>query len=252
MTAACWLRAILRGVPIAVTIFGLLPVVILLRIVGANRAAQRIVMLASRTTLTLMGLRPHISGTPDPRAGAFVANHSGWPDIFTLSAAVPVNFVSKAEVSRWPGIGVVARGTGTIFIERRRTQAGLHRDVLSERLAAGDRLLFFPEGTSTDNARVLPFRPSLFEVFRGEAFAGKLVQPVAVRYRAPEGYDPRLYAWWGDMDFVPHFLMVLGLPRQGKVEVRFLPAVDPAAFEDRKALAADLTTAVRRAVTGAT
>lgn len=232
-----WLRAGHRGLRIAGWVFGLLPLVIALRLAGAGGAAQRVVSFASRRSLAVLGLKLEVQGTPDPAARAFVANHSGWPDIFTLSAAHPVNFVSKSEVARWPGIGLVARGTGTLFIERRGSQAAAQRDAIAARIAAGDRLLFFPEGTSTDNRRVLPFRPSLFAAFFDPAFQGHKVQPVSVIYTAPEGTDPRLYAWWGDMDFAPHFLTVLGLPRQGKVEVVFHPALDPHGHGDRKALA---------------
>ncbi|MEM7438531.1 MAG: lysophospholipid acyltransferase family protein [Pseudomonadota bacterium] len=243
---ADWMRVVVRGLVIAITVFGLLPFVILLRAVGFGPAAQRIVTFASRVTLRMIGLRMTLSGTVAPRTRALVANHSSWLDIFVLTAACPLNFVSKAEVAKWPGIGLVARGTGTVFIARRRTEAAEHRDTMMARLQAGDRLLFFPEGTSTDGQRVLPFRPTLFASVLGPEFAGYAVQPVSVRYHAPDGADPRIYGWWGQMDFAPHFLAMLGLARHGRVDVIFGDPLLPDAFADRKALSKAAENAVRR------
>ncbi|MBC6442150.1 MAG: 1-acyl-sn-glycerol-3-phosphate acyltransferase [Rhodobacteraceae bacterium] len=245
ITVAGWARAVLRGLPIIFVIFGLLPFVILLRATGHSDHARRIVCFASRITLRIMGLRLRLSGTVAPNTRVFVANHSSWLDIFVLTAAQPMNFVSKAEVAGWPGIGLVARSTGTVFIARRRVEAIVHRDQLAARLASGDRLMIFPEGTSTDGRRVLPFRPTLFAALQGKAFEGYQVQPVSVRYAATAGRDSRLYGWWGDMDFAPHFLAILALEGHGSVQVRFGTPLSPADFADRKALAAAAEAAVR-------
>lgn len=250
ITALGWGRVALKGLVIALTVFGLLPFVIVLRALDARRTAQGIVTFASRVTLRIIGLRLKLSGQVHPDTQAFVANHSTWLDIFVLTAAHPLNFVSKAEVAGWPGIGWVARGTGTVFIARRRTEAVEHRDKMAARLAAGDKLLFFPEGTSTDGQRVLSFRPTLFASVLREAFVGRTIQPISVKYHAPEGADPRLYAWWGDMDFAPHFLLMLALPRHGQVHVRFGEPLQPADFADRKALSAAAENAVRAGFEG--
>jgi 1-acyl-sn-glycerol-3-phosphate acyltransferase len=85
-----------------------------------------------------------------------VANHAGWLDIFTLNAVQRVYFVSKSEVAAWAGVGVLARVTGTVFIDRQARQAAEQARMLQDRLAAGHRLLFFPEGTSSDARRVHP------------------------------------------------------------------------------------------------
>jgi 1-acyl-sn-glycerol-3-phosphate acyltransferase len=176
-----------------------------------------------------------------------VANHASWLDIFTLNALARIYFVSKAEVARWPGIGWLARATGTVFIERRASAAKAQRDVFHERLARGHRLLFFPEGTSTDGRRVLPFKSTLFDAFFDEAHREDVwIQPVTVNYRAPEGADPRYYGWWGDMDFGSHFAMVLAARRQGSVEVVFHDPVRVDDFDDRKALARHLEEVVAR------
>jgi lyso-ornithine lipid O-acyltransferase len=143
--------------------------------------------------------------------GAVVANHSSWMDIFALNARKRVYFVSKAEVARWPGIGWLARATGTVFINRDPKEARAQQTVFEARLKAGHKLLFFPEGTSTDGQRILPFKSTLFGAFFAPDLRDILwVQPVTVIYTAPPGEDPRFYAWWGDMSFGGHLLKDAG------------------------------------------
>lgn len=179
--------------------------------------------------------------------GALVANHSSWLDIFALNAATRLYFVSKAEVAGWPGIGLLAKITGTVFIARDRGQARAQQDVFEDRLLAGHRLLFFPEGTSTDNFRVLPFKSTLFAAFFTEKLRNTLyIQPISVVYTAPEGQDPRFYGWWGDMDFGPHALIMLAQPRGGSVKVICHPPVPVRDMEDRKAMAVTMEKAVRQ------
>lgn len=181
--------------------------------------------------------------------GAMVANHASWLDIFALNARAPVVFVAKAEVAGWPGIGLLARATGTLFIQREaRGEAARQAEALAGRLRAGQRLLFFPEGTSSDNRRCLPFKPALFAGLLLPGLpTGLRVQPVTVRYEGPPGEDPRFHAWWGDMEFGPHALAVLAAPRGGRVTVTFHPPI-PVEGRDRKRLAAEAEAAVRSAL----
>jgi len=163
-----------------------------------------------------------------------------------LNASKRVFFVAKAEVAGWPVIGWLARGTGTLFIRRDRREARRQQTLFEERLRAGHHLLFFPEGTSTDGARVLPFKTTLFAAFTTEALRGFLtVQPVSLRYHAPEGEDACFYGWWGDMDFAHGLLKVLAVRRQGWVDVVYHPPLRVADYPDRKALAAACEAAVR-------
>jgi 1-acyl-sn-glycerol-3-phosphate acyltransferase len=182
-------------------------------------------------------------------AGAMVANHSTWLDIFALNAQAPVVLASKAEVARWPGIGLLARATGTLFIRREsRSEVKEQALAVTERLLAGETLLFFPEGTSTDGQRVLTFKPALFAGLLAPGLPDSLcVQPVTLSWEAPRGEDPRFYAWWGGMEFGPHALAVLAARRPGAVRITFHPpiAVDG---RDRKSLAAQAEAAVRSAL----
>lgn len=193
----------------------------------------------SRWGLGLLGLRHVVRGTP-VRAGALVANHCSWIDILTLRAVTLMYFVSKAEVRTWPVVGFITHVCGTIYIERRRSQAKRQEQMLRERIAAGQLLCFFPEGTSTDGLRVLPFKSSLFSVFfHDHQGADLLVQPVTLRYRpAPgSGLPAEFYGWWGDMRLGAHVWAVMSRSFGGTAEVMFHQPVDPRDFADRKALA---------------
>ena len=178
--------------------------------------------------------------------GAIVANHSSWLDIFALNARKRIYFVSKAEVAKWPGIGWLAQATGTVFIRRDSREARTHVETFVDRLSAGHKLLFFPEGTSTDGRRVLPFKPTLFAAFFADGLRETLsIQPVSVVYFAASGVDPRQYGWWGEMDFGPHLLSTLGAVNQGSVKVIYHSPVKVSNYADRKTLARDLEAAVR-------
>ena len=206
----------------------------------------RITCAVCRIALRLVGIGYRIDGRPLTGDGIQVANHVSWLDIFALNAAAPLYFVSKAEVARWPGIGWLARATGTVFIRRDRRDAKAQVALLGDRLAAGHRLLLFPEGTSTDGRRVLPFKPTLFAAVLGASGDRALqVQPITLGYTAPPGADPAFYGWWGEMAFAPHLLAVLAAPRQGEVRVHYHPPVRVAETDSRKDLARRLEAAVR-------
>ena len=249
-----WCIAIMRIVPMFLVIFGGLLLLLLLRIFekplfGHNRPITPLLtQVVCRLALRIMGIKHQIGGRPMTNNGAVVANHSSWLDIFTLNAAQRVYFVSKSEVAAWPGIGWLARATGTVFIKRDRRQAKLQRDILSSRLQAGHKLLFFPEGTSTDGRQVLPFKSTLFAaLFEQSANSNIHVRPVSVVYKALKGCDDRFYGWWGDMAFDAHFLLTLSTWRQGRVEVVFSPPVAIAEFASRKELSKYLQSQVSSA-----
>jgi lyso-ornithine lipid O-acyltransferase len=252
------LRAVLRGLPLALVVFGGLTVLLLVRLVErplhgeARPWTPWITVAVCRAAIRILGLGWVSRGRPMPHPGALVANHTSWLDIFTLNAGGPIYFVSKAEVADWPGIGWLARATGTVFVRRDPREAHVQKTMFERRLGAGHRLLFFPEGTSTDGAQVLPFKPTLFAALYSDQTPDDLwVQPVTVVYRAPEGENADFYGWWGDMDFGPHLLKTLAARRQGRVEIDWHDAVRVADFHGRKALAVATEARVRDAHTAA-
>ncbi len=249
-----WVLVIVRGLPLAVLVFGGLFILLTVRMVerpiyGVHRPITPfITQFVCRNAFRILGMGFRSSGELMTRRGAVVANHSSWLDIFALNARKRVYFVSKAEVAKWPGIGWLARATGTVFIERDRKKAREQTLLFQERLNAGHKLVFFPEGTSTDGIRVLRFKTTLFAAFFTEGLRDFMyVQPVSVIYHAPTGQPNRFYGWWGDMDFGPHLLKTLGARRQGWVELIYHAPAKVSDFENRKALAAHCEDAVRHA-----
>jgi 1-acyl-sn-glycerol-3-phosphate acyltransferase len=247
-----WALALVRGAVLAVLVFGCLGLLLLVRLIerplwGLRRPLTPfITQFVCRNAFRVMGMGFSVRGDLMRHPGAVVANHSSWLDIFALNARKRIYFVSKAEVARWPGIGWLARATGTVFVQRDPRQARDQTVLFETRLTLGHKLLFFPEGTSTDGLRVLPFKPTLFQAFLSDHLRDFMyVQPVAVVYHAPKGLPERFYGWWGSMDFGPHLLRVLATRRQGSVELVYMPPVKVSDFSDRKALALDCETAVR-------
>jgi 1-acyl-sn-glycerol-3-phosphate acyltransferase len=252
-----WVRALARGIPLAILVFGGLLILLLVRLIerpifGLHRpVTPHITQFVCRNAFRIMGFRFETIGDVMRERGAVVANHSSWLDIFTLNARKRIYFVSKAEVASWPGIGWLARATGTVFIRRDRKEAKAQQEIFESRLLAGHKLLFFPEGTSTDGIVVLPFKSTLFQAFFTDHLRHEMhIQPATVIYIPRKGEDPRYYGWWGEMDFGSHLLKVLANPRQGAVRVVYHPPVRVDDFPNRKSLAAYAEKTVRSAMPG--
>lgn len=249
-----WVRVVIRGAVLGTLVFGCLIILLLVRLIerpifGLQRPiTPHITQFVCRNAFRILGMRFTSHGHLMTTRGAVVANHSSWLDIFALNARKRIYFVSKSEVARWPGIGWLARATGTVFIERNPKKAREQTALFEARLMAGHKLLFFPEGTSTDGRRVLPFKTTLFAAFFNDHLRPLMhIQPVAVIYRAPKGEPARYYGWWGEMAFGPHLLKILAARQQGAVDIHYLPPVKVADFPDRKSLGAHLETQVRTA-----
>jgi 1-acyl-sn-glycerol-3-phosphate acyltransferase len=174
----------------------------------------------------------------------FVSNHSSWVDVPVVGSVLPGSFVAKGDIEGWPVIRTIARLGRTVFVSRQRGTTVRERDAMQAVLARGDNLILFPEGTSSDGSRVLPFRSSFFAVAQGKAgdFASwpPLIQPVSVVYDRlnglPAGRSSRpVFAWYGDMDIASHFWrMTQHLDMRATVLLH--APLDPAAFPDRKSL----------------
>ena len=249
--AADWWRVVRRGgAAILVLLLGvalILPMRGIERLVYGSRRPWTgpHVQIVCRLVLICIGIDWRCKGQPMRGPGAIVANHSSWLDILTMNAALPIFFVSKAEVRHWPGINILTAVTNTHFVVRDPKFARQQAQEFAARVRAGHRLLFFPEGTSTDGHRVLPFKPTLFQGFLDPELPEALaIQPMSVAYHAPDGRDPRFYGWWGDMALGDHLLTVLSARRQGRVRVALHPPV-PVAGETRKTLALKTCESVR-------
>lgn len=191
----------------------------------------------------LMGLRVRVIGertrSRDGRPVVFVSNHSSWLDIPVLGGQLDACFIAKDDVARWPVIRTIAWLGRTVFVSRSRGSTARERDSMTERLAVGDNLILFPEGTTSDGSRVLPFRSAFFAIAEGKN--RPILQPVSVVYDRlaglPTGRSTRpLFSWYGDMDIASHFWQ-LAQHRGLRGTVLLHAPLDPAHFANRKELA---------------
>jgi lyso-ornithine lipid O-acyltransferase len=192
-----------------------------------------------RTIAWLMGLKMQVVGEQARgQSVLFVSNHSSWLDIVVLGGALDACFVAKREVGEWPVVNIVAKLGRTVFVSRNRTQTKGEAGLIRERLGTGDSVILFPEGTTSDGGRVLPFRSAFLSV----ADHARVVQPVSIVFDRLGGLpacrrDRPLFAWYGDMDIGSHFWRLARRSKTRATLVLHAP-LDPADYADRKALTA--------------
>jgi lyso-ornithine lipid O-acyltransferase len=224
-------------------------------------AARRFPNIFFRVVTRFMSIRIDLEGAPvSGRPCLYVANHLSWLDILVLSAVAPVCFIAKHEVARWPLFGLLATVGRTIYIDRdRRYDVKAVCAAIRQRLSQGECVVLFPEGTSSDGNRLLPFRSALLGAADFE-MGGEpvLVQPVTIAYTGvygiPLGRVRRpIFAWHGKMELLSH---LLGVGRIGPFEatVDFHPPSTVKDMGGRKLLAAycerTIRTSLIQALTG--
>lgn len=240
-----WLLAPLRAV------FFSLHVLLGVAIVGlifpwvSQRTRNRIKRGWSRILIALSGARLIVSGEPvdeamrrdgmvPQRSGPLVlANHISWMDIFAINAVVPGRFVAKAEIRKWPVVGLLVTGGGTLYIERgRRHAVAALNHTVREHLAAGEIVVVFAEGTTSDGSSVLPFHSNMVAP---AIELGAIVLPLALRY-TERGVRSRAAAFIDDAGLLASFAQIM-VARQLAIEVRVLPSIDPKDVPNRHAIA---------------
>jgi 1-acyl-sn-glycerol-3-phosphate acyltransferase len=216
---------------------------------------RKLPQLWHRIATRLVGIKIEQIGTPaSDRPLLIASNHASWVDITVVGSLMPLSFIAKSEVSGWPIFGLFARLQRTVFVNRtRRTETAQVADTIAERMAAGDAMVLFAEGTSNDGNCVLPFRSALLGAATraiGEDEASKVwVQPLSVAYQGfyglPMGRAHRPHvAWYGDMELAGH---LWGIFSRGALDVvvRWGEPVLVDRTTDRKALSRRLESEVR-------
>ncbi|MGH6924686.1 MAG: lysophospholipid acyltransferase family protein [Propylenella sp.] len=250
-----WIRFAGTAVVAALALAVLLPFHVVAVAIG-GRSSMKVAQLWQRFTCFLIGIRVRVTGAPaEDRPLLLLSNHNSWLDIPVLASVAPVSFIAKSEVATWPVVSFLARAQRTVFVDRKNRQAtGAHADEVASRLARGDIMVLFAEGTSSDGNKVLPFRSALVGAAQRAIADGATatVQPVAIAYRRmlglPLGRQHRpLVAWYGGTDLLPHLKSVLS---QGgiDVEVVFGPARKLSAKDNRKAATQEAGDLVRKLV----
>ena len=254
-----WLASWRLSAYISLTLL-LIPVQLLFIGLRWWRAAERLPRFYHRLCCGIFGFDVQLIGTICPtRPVLFVSNHTSYLDIPILGSILSASFVAKSEVAQWPLFGLLAKLQRTVFIDRRRHSMHRQRDSLQARLEAGGNLVLFPEGTSNDGNRVLPFRSALLSVAENRPQGEPLtVQPLSISYVSlngvPLGHGLRpLLAWYGDMTLASHLWHFCRLGRV-RVVVEFHPPTDITAFASRKGLTSycldQVAGGVSRAITG--
>jgi 1-acyl-sn-glycerol-3-phosphate acyltransferase len=248
---AAWRAALLLGSALGL---GLLQALLL---AITPRRGAFLPRLFHRLAVRIVGLRVTVHGRP-PETGAVlvVANHASWLDIPVIGVQVPARFVARADMRLWPGIGLLAGLHGSVFVDRmRRRGAAAAGAEIAERLRLGQTVVLFPEGTTSDGTRVLPFRSSLLGLpdvpWGGDTARAATIHPLAIVYTHRNGLPltrrefPAI-AWYGDMTLGPHLWQAL---KARSVDVSAIwgePVAAPPAVQ-RKALARVLEQHIREA-----
>lgn len=163
---------------------------------------RRILQNWSASLLSIFDVRIAIEDS-DPlhniRNGLIVTNHISWLDVFVLNAVVPMRFVAKSEVRRWPVIGWLCARAQTLFIERGKARSAARINLqLVQLLKCGECLAVFPEGTTTDGASVAHFHSSLLQP---AIDANVPLHPIAIRYQNEHGERSDVPAYIDDVSF---------------------------------------------------
>lgn len=209
--------------------YGLLMAAIYPRLPAKMR--RRILQHWSADLLTIFNVKLETAENPVSRGGLIVSNHISWLDVFVLNSVMPMCFVAKSEVRRWPAIGWLCARANTLFIERGNARAASRMNTqLSALMRQGECLAVFPEGTSTDGAQVAHFHAFLLQP---AIDANVALHPIAIRYQDESGERSTAAAYCGDISFGASLWTLLNTAVL-HVRVVATPPLDAAAFERRE------------------
>ena len=198
------------------------------------------IQIWSQQLLVIFQVRVRMNLTSMPGGSVVVCNHVSWLDIFVINSLAPCRFVAKSDIRSWPLLGWLAEQAGTIYISRG-SKADVKRiyQYLIDQILAGERVAFFPEGTTATQGQVLPFHANLFEA---AIHARVPVQPFALRYLNQHGLLHDAVDFTGDMSFARsmHNILVGGAVT---VELHGLAFIESDGAHRR-----DLAAAARKAV----
>lgn len=195
-----------------------------------KHVAVRMLSLWSGPTLWCLGVRSRAEGLQHVKSSSqalLVGNHLSYTDVLVIAANAPSCFVTSTEVRDAPGLGLICRMAGCLFVDRK-NRRNLSNEVgeLQEGLEKGLKVAIFPEATSTNGEQILRFRKPLY--YSATRCSAPVI-PFVLNYRTVNGDPISLKTrdsvfWYGDMDFIPHLLRLV---RSGGVEVdiQFLPAL---------------------------
>ncbi|MEI2300754.1 lysophospholipid acyltransferase family protein [Ensifer sp. MJa1] len=249
-----WLRIAIFAALLALISLVLMPIQVICLWLDL-KLRRRLPRYWHRLACYLLGIKVRTHGEVDHRRPLLIcANHASWKDILVLSTVADVVFVAKSEVKGWPVFGLLSRLQASIFVEREQKRStGKQVNEMGRRMASGEIVVLFPEGTTSDGNRLLEIKTSLFGAAASavpHSPTGLVhVQPVAISYTGIHGmpmgrYNRPIAAWPGDTELVPH---LLGILREGAIEVDvdFGEAIDYDRHTNRKEVSRKVELSIR-------
>lgn len=199
-----------------------------------------------KTLLFVSGIKIEVEGKVSKKRGTmFAPNHISYLDIIALGSKVPGTFIAKSDVKGWPGLGIIAIITKTIFIARETMFPFAELCKVKRKLYGGENLILFPEGTTSNGNELLKFKSSLFRIAE-EANEKNIftLQPVTIAYtklgKEKTTSDTRpILAWFGDMTLLPHLGNVLSMRDGITITLKFHNAFEYSVPTSRKLVTHD-------------
>lgn len=174
----------------------------------------------------------------------YVSNHTSYMDIIVIGSRISVRFTPKIEISKWPIINAMVNMSLPVYIHRNASRSLEQKNTIKEIINSGDSILIFPEATTNDGSKVLPFKSSLFSVAEpdDETHIDEhiCIQPISIVYTHIDGEPANTgnmdkVAWYGDMKFLPHLWNLLAA-KGARVKIVYHSSIYYDDFGDRKAL----------------
>ena len=161
-------------------------VICLAMIILPKNISNRLIQYWAKRLLHILKIKITLSGAVLKFLGKesylVISNHISWLDIPVIFSLKPITFVSASNIKTWPIIGIFAKISGAIFIDR------LRKSSLPEVIQAmndhfkNDKqsICIFPESVTSNGYQVLPFKSNLFQ----SAFeSNKLLLPLSIKYK---------------------------------------------------------------------
>jgi len=231
-----FVRFLFRFTLFIVSVVIVLPIVLLLIAIAQkknNRGLnKKIVNYWSKLLCYTCGLKLRKKGKVQASPVLIVANHISWVDIPVVHCYKLVGFVAKAEIAKWPFLGLVARCGESLFIKRGKQESRQKvLESIKQRLNNNRSIAVFPEGKATNGEYLGRFHRQLMHAAVEEK---KPIQAVAIKYINKDGTRNRDIAFKDKENFLSNVFRILSLPTS-TAEVTFCEAIDTSKISARQA-----------------
>lgn len=191
----------------------------------------------SKALLRVLGIQVQVEGNFSKNSSVLVSNHCSWLDPFLVTSLANVSFVTSTDTQKDPLLGPITSVAGCHFVSRKPWSLPQEMAAMEKTLASHVHLAFYPEATSGDGSKLLPFRPTFFDL---SVRSGIPVQPAVLRWNSD------VVPYYGDMKFVPHIAKVIAT-KGIRATYQLLEPISPTEFPDRKVLTQACEESIRRA-----